>query len=1236
MFATLAAIFFTFLSGVIVTLVIQWHFFVNYLMKLPETSAPEKESFRKSELPHALIEALGAANFPLKEGCTTLNLVLSMLFNEAKHFSGLRHWILNKMDLEFQDLLTRYTAGRFITRIKIRHLDLGKSVPILKNMEVDHVQVHPQWQIIETLDIVFNMEYKGGLHVALDADLVLGKNASVAVKLISLTGKVRLRLTREPFTHWSVAFVDDPTLDMRVESNFQGRPLPQLTSVVTNQIRRAIRKRHTLPFFKYRCKPFFPLVVPVSSTVSSKGSRNTAGLSPSGDNVFVVEVQVLETSRLRKPSDSSAHICFTLSCDAVSWVKEYHQHRSPQSNPFLRTEKVIDFSRLESRVNPESESPRGSRDNFITSLLGLSFKRRFIPELYSVRVVVAEVSAGSPAQTADVKPGSILISINHSRISSLSQVRQVIVEALNLSSSSELNKKDRPLLLVCDEPRTTEKESSPVDSPQAGSDAAGPPSRETTGKEAPKLQRSASGCESKKSDVPQSVLKAFPLQESEPRETPVSSSAPSSPIRTRITLTSPDTAAKTQDRLQKLEADVLASDIKEWTETTSGSQLGSSDTPSPPNSLIVEEESQLLDKDVTDIQFFLSRSVPYQKDIVLDPSLATTNFSMTRSALPASWLNLAVWTEYPPPITLASQTNTLLGHLSLPIGELWDEAQRTSGEHFIRFWYLKPPEAKASYGRKNPHSTYSGFDPSLCYGTVTLGISFSSCPPSPGEDPLGSATPSRSEGQGTREGDHIFLRGNVQTAICSVCLRKIWLKGGLTCSRCSMSCHKKCIDKVGTQACVRPPPPHPLEEKIKERGGKKEKGGFDAGQPEAWVEEGVEIGEESLLLIGDDFNTGLIPVPSAWPSSSTPCASPQKVPIVAENRPSSRLSNTLAEKGGRLRERFAAWRKDGASGSNPPSANTSLVTDGDAVSDSPALTPITAGKQVTGSRVKQMFSSLRSEAHKRIAARQQHRVSQEDSTVALASSVPETSSPRLWRSGSAADLSIRDETPALKPSAFNHLQLPELSFIQSQSRSLPASPVHSPAAVRKNATDPVLETCQIESLITAALSHDEPSDDEKEVVWPLETDRPGDQRSLKNLIKLIENSCPHPHSEGIVQRAKETGKSLYQHLPKGERIKALNDVLTPLQEAMDGAFQSRTSLLAELKKVDEKSDSKENAERLEGDIRYMINEIEARTQAMALLMLHYCSGLQSAESQVDDGDPPTPKAEEGSPQSTIV
>ncbi len=63
-------------------------------------------------------------------------------------------------------------------------------------------------QVAQELDIALDIEYSGGFHISLDADLIFGKTAYMAVKLNSLKGRLRLQFTRIPCTHWSFSFYE--------------------------------------------------------------------------------------------------------------------------------------------------------------------------------------------------------------------------------------------------------------------------------------------------------------------------------------------------------------------------------------------------------------------------------------------------------------------------------------------------------------------------------------------------------------------------------------------------------------------------------------------------------------------------------------------------------------------------------------------------------------------------------------------------------------------------------------------------------------------------------------------------------------------------------------------------------------------------------------------------------------------------------------------------------------------
>ena len=63
-------------------------------------------------------------------------------------------------------------------------------------------------EVAQELDLALDIEYSGGFLISLVVDLIFGKTVSLAVKLNSLQGRVRLQFTRVPCTHWSFSFYE--------------------------------------------------------------------------------------------------------------------------------------------------------------------------------------------------------------------------------------------------------------------------------------------------------------------------------------------------------------------------------------------------------------------------------------------------------------------------------------------------------------------------------------------------------------------------------------------------------------------------------------------------------------------------------------------------------------------------------------------------------------------------------------------------------------------------------------------------------------------------------------------------------------------------------------------------------------------------------------------------------------------------------------------------------------------
>lgn len=140
----------------------------------------------------------------------------------------------------------------------MRDLNLGTQFPTIKGLEVADSVINCDTGLLETLDLSLDLHYSGNFQLSIDVKMLLGKTAYLSLQVKRITGKARLQFTRIPYTHWSLSFYNEPIMELEVQSQFQGRQLqPQIVSLIIGQIRRAIRRKHTLPRYKMRYKPFF-------------------------------------------------------------------------------------------------------------------------------------------------------------------------------------------------------------------------------------------------------------------------------------------------------------------------------------------------------------------------------------------------------------------------------------------------------------------------------------------------------------------------------------------------------------------------------------------------------------------------------------------------------------------------------------------------------------------------------------------------------------------------------------------------------------------------------------------------------------------------------------------------------------------------------------------------------------------------------------------------------------------
>ncbi|XP_058062744.1 PDZ domain-containing protein 8 [Anopheles bellator] len=383
--------------GAVLMLLIQYYAFVRYF-RLPELDQ-EQENQRKSAfseryiLPDTLMENIKAPDQESKSTIMAINLILQFLYFELRQSNRVRKWFHRKLSLELDELISKTTTGKLFDKLKIRDLDLGSQFPEIKNFRLHAVDLHPDEGHIESLDVLLDLHYEGNFRLTIDADMVLGKKGSLALRVKQVSGMARLQFTRKPYTHWSLSFINDPKVELDVQSHFQGRQMQSnITSLISNQIRKAIRRKHTLPNYKLRYKPFFHRV---------EEDYELNEIVPNGS----LEVSIAEISRLNAPVRTLTHVYCTLTLAHMPWVVARQQQQEQ------------DLAQMIVSLDIEIYKAKNQQ-------IGIMFKQN------DQTVLIEAVIPNTPASKAELRRGDVLLSIQGKRVTNINHVAKII-KALN-------------------------------------------------------------------------------------------------------------------------------------------------------------------------------------------------------------------------------------------------------------------------------------------------------------------------------------------------------------------------------------------------------------------------------------------------------------------------------------------------------------------------------------------------------------------------------------------------------------------------------------------------------------------------------------------------------------------------------------------------------------------------------------------------------------------------------------
>ncbi|RNA17385.1 PDZ domain-containing 8 [Brachionus plicatilis] len=186
---------------------IYW-FYIKKIPRTPLTNQPQYEEFKLEDTFIGMIDRNQDTQDMDLNSMNVLNLILQFFFQELKDTKTVRRYFIRRLSLDFEELLTTKAAGKFIERLSTRDFSLGTSFPVVNSVKVESYKLDSTKKLIDEVSVIVDFEYKNGFSISVDADLIFGKSAFVHIKVVLIKGKIRLQFTRQPFTHWSFAFIE--------------------------------------------------------------------------------------------------------------------------------------------------------------------------------------------------------------------------------------------------------------------------------------------------------------------------------------------------------------------------------------------------------------------------------------------------------------------------------------------------------------------------------------------------------------------------------------------------------------------------------------------------------------------------------------------------------------------------------------------------------------------------------------------------------------------------------------------------------------------------------------------------------------------------------------------------------------------------------------------------------------------------------------------------------------------
>ncbi|XP_044176573.1 PDZ domain-containing protein 8-like [Acropora millepora] len=772
------ALILAFLIGVFSVLLLEGIFLYKWWTSKPEDDRKLYPKRTKVTNPKFIADYIMKDGASEEESCLSLNFLLAFLWREWRDSPKTKSFLLARMNSELTELIKSKAVSKVIEQITIDELSLGTSLPIIKGATVMKIDTKDPKEVPQELDIALDLEYSGGCHIAMQVDLVFNKSVYLAVKLVHLQGRARLQFRRHPLAHWSFAFYEEPEVEFQAESQFEGKNLPQLTSLITNHLRKSIQKKHTLPNYKVRYNPFFEQPSPQDETqeVYVHDSLVTVG---------ALDVTVMGCTRLPELENWAFQYC-TLSVDMLPWGRLAKNRRA---------------------MWPTFEVTISRETNDIS--FGLTLKEVNDGE-FGKAIVIQTIVTDSPAYCAGIIAKDIFLAIDGHKTDSLKQAAKMIKNKNKFTATVQRPPTRLTQQLNQDVP-DKELGKTVVDYKNVALDSNSESEDEFVNIVVPLFEHADR--EMAKSAVQEMLLTSTDLRQQAKKKlklkqgekVPLGTANTESGVEAKPTgtgdqvrrdqraigLTSADEKQDSPRVLRKT-SDQVTQDVDKkvvFPSSTNDSPAQGNDQVSPPSQTAVDGPDHVK-----------TRLVPASVEPVWSE---TVKFDILQGD---QYLNVCIWCKFQD----KNEKDALLGYISIPLMDIAWQCLALSSKRHEQCYMLVSPHSD----RVISNMPYLRNNPSLkdqpCCGDVTLIFrhtpSLADCDEAILEKADFLATSelkNESQLKDTLESleppKHQFSLTQFHFPTrCSYCNKKVWTKVAFQCRICAMICHKKCL-----QSCMR-------------------------------------------------------------------------------------------------------------------------------------------------------------------------------------------------------------------------------------------------------------------------------------------------------------------------------------------------------------------------------------------------------------------------------------------------